>query len=61
MPNSSLNEKFFRQKLYRISKHTLHVQKRFTKNQAIHDNVKKYATARQATRNKAHALCILDN
>jgi hypothetical protein len=33
----------------------------FTKNQAIYDKVKKYATARQATCNKARALCILDN
>jgi len=47
-----LNEKFFRKKLYRISKHTLHVQKCSTKNQAICEKVKKYATARQAIHNK---------
>jgi len=33
--------------LYRTSKHTLHVQKHFTKNQATYDKVKKNAAARQ--------------
>ena len=36
-PNSAKNEKYFRQKLYRKSKHTFHVQQLFSKKGVIYE------------------------
>ena len=35
--NSSQNEKRFRQKLYKKSKHTFYVQERFSENRTVHE------------------------
>jgi hypothetical protein len=49
-PNSSHNEKRFRQKLYRKPKHTFCIQYRlFRKPCCLWDNVENYGTAKQAT------------
>jgi len=59
---SSWNEKCFRQKLYRKSKHILCSIFFFSKLTRFLDNVEKYCGAGQATDDSmAHAHCMLDN
>jgi hypothetical protein len=36
-PNSAQSEKYFRQKVYRKSKHTFYVQKLFTENLVVYE------------------------
>jgi len=60
---SSLNEKYFRPKLYRKSKHILcSITFFFPESCRLWDNVDIYCTAGQTTDdNKAHEHCMLDN
>jgi hypothetical protein len=57
-----LDDKCFRQKLHRKSKHTFYVDN-VTQNRDVNEIVEKYCKARQATDdyNTAQALCMLDN
>ena len=60
--NSSNNEKCFRQKLYRKSKHTFCVQWLFSENRAVYEIMwEKYSRTGEATDDDmAHAHCMLD-